>query len=339
MSVCPEASPNGHSQHKHRLEVSGRRVLAARTVAVAFGLMVASGALSAQGLARSASVIVENDYFVFWIPPGRRSDDNYTQGLQLKWESAGVPGALRKLACKPLRSCGTVVEFGQGIYTPTDDDTVPLPRERPYAGWLYGKFNFRAGDTLQFRSIGVTLGVTGPASYAKDAQLAFHRLIPGFRRPLGWDYQLANEVAFALSAERAWYLSTSGSAHGIADLVPSIDLTLGTLRSSMRVGARARIGMALDHPWLAGHLRPLSLFGFGGTRIEAVAQDLFLDGNTFRRSVRVEHRPFVGELEAGLGARARRAVIEYRYVARSQDYRFGPAVHRYGSIALRWLVE
>jgi hypothetical protein len=102
-------------------------------------LIVAERA-SAQDLSRSMRIVADNDYFIFWVPPDRRSDDNYTQGLRVSWDPVGAPALARRLICHTMSSCGSQVEVGQEIYTPTKDAPTPLPGERPYAGWLYGLF-------------------------------------------------------------------------------------------------------------------------------------------------------------------------------------------------------
>ena len=42
-------------------------------------------------LARSARIAIDNDYFDFATPPRQRSDDNYTQGLRIAWDTSWTP--------------------------------------------------------------------------------------------------------------------------------------------------------------------------------------------------------------------------------------------------------
>jgi lipid A 3-O-deacylase len=67
-----------------------------------------------------------------------------------------------------------------------------------------------------------------------------------------------------------------------------------------------------------------------------VARDLFLDGATFRPSLRRDHKPFVSDWERGFGLRVSRFGIEYRAVTQSREYRDGPASHTFGGISLAW---
>lgn len=293
---------------------------------------------TAQELARVLRVTADNDYFDFWLPPGRRPDDNYTQGARLLWDVTSAPRFMRRLVCSERPACGTSIEVGQEIYTPSIDAPLPVPGERPYAGWLYSRASVRAGDTRGLRSVEITLGVTGRPSLAESAQTAFHRLIPGFRRPLGWSHQLPTEVAIAVRAGKEWYLAPPGSIGRAMDVVPVADATLGTLRTALGVGGRFRLGTGLAHPWLAsGAPQRLGIYGFVGSRGEAVARDLFLDGSTFRKSQHVARESTLSEWERGVAISAGRLAVEYRAVTRGREYRSGPPSHSYGALSVQWV--
>lgn len=295
---------------------------------------------AAQALARTVHIVADNDYFTFWRAPHRRADDNYTQGARVTWDAAGTPGIVRRLVCPHGRSCGTAFEFGQEMYTPTLDAPMPIPGERPYAGWLYGRATVVGGTARTRRSLGVTLGVTGRPSLAAQTQEAFHRLVPGFRRPLGWAHQLATEPAFALRAEQTWRIAPPGPGGRVADVVTTADAAIGTLRTAAGAQGRARLGAGLAHPWLAPAAPGRwSVYLFAGARGEAIARDLFLDGSTFRSSPRVTRAMLVSEWERGVGARIARLTTEYRAVSRGREYRTGPREHTYGAMTLSWAIR
>lgn len=319
-----------------------RRAAARICGAVAVFCVVVLGRPSsclAQGpeLARSVRVTAENDYLDFWRPPDRRPDDNYTQGARVAADLAAAPAVVQRRFCGQRRSCGTTLELGQDMYTPTEDAVRSLPGQRPYAGWLYVRGASIAVTQHDRRSAEIILGVTGPASFAGQAQEAFHHLVHGFRRPLGWSNQLPTELDGALRAEDARYIAPSGAAHQWVDLVPAAHLTVGTLRTAVGASARARVGIGLTHPWLADpERRWWEAYLFVGGQTEAVARDLFLDGSTFHRSVHVSREPVVGAWERGVGVRLWRLGLEYRAVSQGREYRTGPAVHPFGGITLSW---
>jgi hypothetical protein len=148
---------------------------------------------------------------------------------------------------------------------------------------------------------------------------------------------MATEPALALRAEQSWYAQAPGWAATFADVIPAADVAVGTLRTAAGAGARARLGTALKHPWLASAGGPLlSATVFAGARGEFVARDLFLDGNTFRRSVRVAKERWRGDLERGVALSLGRLSVEYVAVTQGREYVSGPATHTYGSIGLRY---
>ena len=288
-----------------------------------------------QALQRSARLSIDNDYFDLWLPTLERPDDNYTHGARFAWDITSVPGFARKTMCGRL-PCGLTLEIGQQIYTPTVDNAFPLPGERPYAGWLYGSARVRSGTAKSLRSFGLTIGTTGPQSLAEDAQVKFHKRF-GFRRPLGWEYQLATERAFALSGAQSWRIASPATS--FVDFIPTVSANLGTVRTSAMTAGRLRVGPKLSHPWLAEKNRTLSIAAFVGGHVEAVARDLFLNGNTFKESVRVDGKPIRTETNAGAAVTIGRLGLEYEVVRQGREYRHGPSSHAYGSMTFRWRLE
>jgi len=319
-----------------RLERRLPRVSVACLCVAALTCLFVVSAANGQQLTRSTSVTIDNDYFDFWLAPMKRPDNDYSQGARVAWDMAAVPKPARRWLCTRRPACGSTMEIGQEMYTPDVDAPTPVPGERPYAGWLYASATAVGADRSSQRRIGLTLGVTGSPSLAAQAQEAFHHLVPGFRRPLGWDEQLPAELAFAARVGQSWYVLPVPSRQWLS-LEPSMDALLGTLRTSARLGTRATLSLGPSHPWLnAPRQQALGFTIFGGVYGEAVAHDLFLDGSTYQSSVRVTRTPFIGEWQAGSALRLRRLAVEYRATTRSREYRTGPSNHAYGSITLRW---
>lgn len=318
----------------HLATFTTRLVLALFSASLSYG-----SPCSAQELSRAIGLTVENDYFVFWVPPRQRTDDNYTQGARLNVDAGRAPVFGRRLLCSERRQCGATIEIGQEIYTPTFDAEEPIPGERPYAGWLYARGAVRGGDKRAIRSLRLTVGVTGPASLAEPVQTALHKSVQGFRTPLGWEHQLPTEVAFAIQGEHAWRVAPREAGARI-DLIPSVDIMLGTLRTAIGGGTQLRVGTGLTHPWLASPtLPPFGLSAFVGARAAAVTRDLFLDGSTFRRSARVDREPVVLGWERGVAVSIRRFGVEYRAVTRGREYRTGPKTHTFGSLSMLWKIR
>ncbi len=222
---------------------------------------------------------------------------------------------------------------------PTVDTPEPLSGERPFAGWLYGRATIRGAGVRELRTIGLTVGVTGPPSLAESVQKGYHRRA-GFRQPVGWEHQLPTELAASVHAAQAWRLTTPGMGEKVTDVVGNIDAELGTVRTAVGAGGRLRIGPGLLHPWLkVRKSAPWAFFGFVGARADAVGRNLFLDGSTFGESMSVEREPLLLQWDRGIRASVKQLAFEYRLVTRSREYRSGTKSHTYGSLAIVWIFE
>jgi hypothetical protein len=303
------------------------------------------------------SLTVENDSL------SSGADRNYTSGIRLGYVSEaervpdwlqGAGGFTRVLSDSEPDFWGIAV--GQSIFTPEDISANPAPPDQhPYAGWLYLQVSVgaeedrRDGRTPRFLdTYELELGMVGPSAQGEEAQRGIHQWL-GAPDPQGWDSQLEDEFAFAVSYDRRWRaLRVFGDFLGglEADLTPSAGASLGTLRTEARVGLAARIGQRIDsdygpprvRPSLAGveHFRggPLSWSVFAGVQGRAVGRNLFLDGNTFEDSASVDRNPFVLDMQTGISISAGSVRLAYTYVWRTEEFETQPTRQDFGALAL-----
>jgi lipid A 3-O-deacylase len=322
-----------------------------RAAALALSLSLALVAPAAAQV-RAYQLTSDNDAYDFWIPMHARPDREYSNGLRLAVETEGARGwaALARAAAPCARDgapaadeagcASTVLEVGQRMYTPRLDTYEPVVGQRPFAGWLYAAATARVVNGATRHSFGVEAGVTGEPSLAESVMEGYHRLA-GFWEPVGWSHQLAFEPAAALryGVERRVAEARVGGVRA-GDLTAEAGASLGTLRTSAHAGAQLRVGTRLAHPWALRPLRGTSVYAVAGVRGEAVAHDLFLDGNTFRPGPpRVTRRPFVGETRWGVGVTHGGTSVEYRVSARGRAYEEEPGGHPYSTIEITWRRE
>ena len=268
------------------------------------------------------SIIEENDSLF------SDSDKHYTQGARASYLSAPLTAGWRYDAFDflgPLfhgsadqqRRFDWIV-LGQSIYTPMNLKlNPPSATDRPYAGWLY-----TGGELLQenggnsLTGFEVLLGVVGPAALGRQVQNDWHQFIVGIPGGAGWDNQLKNEPAIALSYDKHWRLGIVELGGVGVDFVPEADVTAGNVFTYGAVGGIIRIGNSLDTDYGPPRIRPgpsgtdwvdpsrrsasFGYYFFAGGEGRAVAQNIFLDGNTFAHSRSVDKKPLVGDLTAGV---------------------------------------
>jgi hypothetical protein len=300
------------------------------------------------------TIQIENDVFNRF----GKSDRDYTSGVRFGWLSSALPDLPDSLvtlttiptffgegpASSVTRRVG--ISFGQNLYTPADTDTsVRIPNDRPYAAWLYSSFALQSTykrvnpktmkeEPVRLDTIALDIGLIGPAAGGEFVQNNFHRLI-GVATANGWANQLHNEPTFGLTFERRWR-----TGRGVVfedpkleyDVVPRLGVALGNAATYASAGGTLRIGKDLRNDFGPTRARPalpgsegfigdgFGWYFFVGAGGEAVARNIFLDGNTDGNSMRVSHRPFVAEAQAGLAILFRGVRISYTQVLRTPEF-------------------
>ncbi|MDZ4778059.1 MAG: lipid A deacylase LpxR family protein [Alphaproteobacteria bacterium] len=293
------------------------------------------------------------------------ADRNYTSGIKLTYISPVnvIPKWVRNLdgltrAVTNARPSFFGVAVGQSIFTPQDISLNPAPaNQHPYAGFLYAQILMAAEENVVARDprfvdlYELEFGMVGPSAQGQEAQSSIHQLL-GAPEPLGWESQLHDEFAFAVSLERRWRAEKVFERLPFdleVDAAPGIGVTLGTLRTEAKVGAAFRLGQHLSddygpprvRPGLSGvgyfkASQPFSWYFFGGVEFRAVARNLFLDGNTFRDSPSVERRPFVVDVQAGVAVQTGDWRLAYTYVTRTEEFEGQGEQQDFGALALSW---
>jgi lipid A 3-O-deacylase len=314
-----------------------------------------------------ATLQVENDRFV-------QTDRHYTHGTRL---SFAVPGAWLESqkglfdgmvaeTARRARDLGAAfyddadtrlavgLSLGQNIYTPENiGDPGLIARDRPYAGWLYGGVSLHAYTDSRLDTIELDFGIVGPAALAEEAQKTVHRMIDA-TRPRGWDHQLANEPGFLLTFERkqrAWS-SPVGDGDLAFEVFPHGGFSVGNVLTSGSIGGTIRFGGNMPRDFGPPRIRPSlpghDLFGggpglgwylFAGGEGRFVAHNIFLDGNTFENSHRVDREPLVAEIQVGAAivlpaVGAFRPRLAYAHVQRTREFEGQTHSDRFGAISL-----
>lgn len=315
---------------------------------------------------------LENDFF----SRATNTDRHYTNGLRLSFvmpltddciglgrPASGLVGWLT-----PSGTTHTTerigYSIGQSMFTPDNTDTSELvPDDRPYAGWLYLGLAYQAtydrwdGSAIQ-DTLALDLGVVGPAALAEEAQNSYHRLI-NVDEVNGWDNQLHNEPGLMLGLERKWRSAPQLPFDGTGlefDALPFVHGAVGNVLTYAGAGATFRLGQGLDAdfgpprispgvpgseaftPGRAGGKedRDFSWYLFAGAEAQAVARNIFLDGNTFRDSHSVDSLPLVGDFQAGVALIHDSWRLTYTHVVRTPEFDEQEQFDQFGALTVSW---
>ncbi len=307
-------------------------------------VLVVSGFAQTRGV---LSFHLENDVFA-------GTDRYYTNGTKLAWI---FPFRIAAFS-EPLTSQAISVSLGQNIYTPYDIEREDLIEDdRPYAGITYFTLALHRKKAQTMDTFEFLLGVVGPSSLAADIQKFVHSLYRG-TQPRGWDHQLEDEIVFNMVFDKKWRVFRSGDGKKIEfDLVGHAGASLGTMMTAAATGWQFRFGSHLPHDFGTFLLRPGgesgTLFleqtnnGTGGKRKgihgfvylvgHAVYRNIFLDGNTFKESHRVDKYPFVGDIVLGFVISRNHFKFSYAYVFRTRQFKTQDRSQIFGAINISYV--
>ena len=262
----------------------------------------------------------------------------------------------------------TLTMLAQEMYTPDQRDTKELIKnDRPYAGWLYGSYGVNAridhGEKgpSELHSVEVQIGVVGPASGAKETQDIIHRAFD-YKLFQGWANQLKNEPAFLVHYEYKYKpksVFTISGEWGWSS-ISHAGVTFGTVASYLNAGTALRIGRNIPDDFGTSPIRPggnnnaplrtdvqadkaaphtprlgrngLSAHLYLSLDARAVANNIFLNGNTWRESHSVPMRHFVTDAAFGGAIIGRCWKVAVGRVIRSKEFYLQPHSQKFGSI-------
>ncbi|MBA3013197.1 MAG: lipid A deacylase LpxR family protein [Proteobacteria bacterium] len=310
---------------------------------------------------QTIQLFFENDLF-------GGTDEYYTNAVQITWLSKDLQqyeDDLRlprfslpfikalPLSDNPASVHNVGVLFGQQIYTPSDTQTTTaFENDRPYAGFLYGGLALHSKTHLKLDTLEIVLGVVGSASKAEQAQNTVHDL-RDINTAKGWDNQLHNEPAVRFSWQRKWRLDSRDWFDFLSyDFISRAGVTLGNVRTSTSAGGEIRFGYNIPEdfgsdviragagvsaPVIPGSKPWKTAWGihmFASSQIEAIAHDIFLDGNTFRDSQSVDKKPLVADLSLGVSYNINMFKLTYRHLFRTEEFENQKQGQTIGSLTL-----
>ena len=290
---------------------------------------------------------LENDVFA-------GTDRYYTHGVKLTWISpykkANRPD--------PFTRSAIALSIGQNIYTPYDIEREDLIEDdRPYAGIFYFTLALHRKKEHTMDTFEFLLGIVGPSSLAAQMQRFIHCLYRG-TKPLGWLHQLKDEIVFDFVFDKKWRIFRSGKSKKIEfDLIGHIGGSLGTMITAAAAGWQFRFGSNLPQDFGTFLLRPggesgalfndqsshrtdaksSGMHGYIYLVGHAVYRNIFLDGNTFQDSHRVEKNSFVGDIVLGFVINRKRFRISYAYVFRTNQFKTQARPQIFGAINISYV--
>lgn len=241
--------------------------------------------------------------------------------------------------------------FGQVLQTAIDISVKDLVEEdAPYVGLLAWEVSLLAYDDAVSDEVGLILGAVGPMAGGEFVQSFVHDFT-GANQPQGWDNQINNEFVFRVQARRTWriYKKNLGSDlfNTQFDFLSGIDGGIGNLRSDFATGIGVRFGQQLSKNVGSATVFPVQKFNglnyspygwflFFNASVGYVANDIFMNGNTFHdsHSVALIHQQMA--FSTGIMANIYDFSILYTLLRISDEYQGQAEPSRFGSVAITY---
>lgn len=307
-------------------------------------VFVTSYSIAQEKFSKEISLITDNDLYV-----SATRDRYYTSGVFFKY---------RYLSNKKNKALEKKIfewQLGQEMFTPYKATVDNMnDHDRPFAGYLYGSFAIRrVYKNNQIFSTSVNIGSVGSNSYAEELQEFIHDIY-GFKKAIGWQYQIKNAFALNFNAE---YLKTivNKNDHNL-DITWVNNLNAGTVYTNIATGFYSRIGLKplekltnsiafntnLNNNQTNDY-REVESFFFVKPMLRYAFYDATLQGSFLNKTSPVTKKlmPFVFDIELGLKFTANRFNFGYTFnynTSKSKDLRFNYG-HKYGRIIISYLLR
>lgn len=323
--------------------------------ALTLPLFFAPAALAIEKEMDFFTVTFENDVLF-------KEDGEYTNGLAVAWgykdikgfDDETLPSWLAFLADKTYLSNGgdnKQYDVGYGLaqtmQTSTDITVAELVEDdAPYAGFLGWKSSLLAFDEHQVDEVGLILGVVGPASGAEQTQKFIHKITDS-DEPMGWDNQLENELVFRVDAKRLWRLADFNVGSTEFDIIGGAVGGLGNLRSDVGGAVSLRWGQDLQRSFSSVAVIPArdpnplgnskdGWYVFANLGVSYVANNIFIDGNTFKDSHSVDLIHEQATISAGAAVNISNWSFLVSLVRGTDQYETQTEFSRFGSFAVSY---
>ncbi|WP_435262216.1 lipid A deacylase LpxR family protein [Tenacibaculum sp. nBUS_03] len=163
-------------------------------------------------------------------------DRYYTNGMFFTYRF------LSNLSNKKVEKKIYELQIGHRMYTPFKATVQTRgQQDRPFASYLFGAFGinyfFKKSSILKNS---LEIGIIGPAALGRELQDFIHDIY-GFRKAIGWKYQIKN--AFALNFNTSFTKPLLKNKSKYYDLNWTNKATLGTVFTNISSGFYGRIGL------------------------------------------------------------------------------------------------
>jgi hypothetical protein len=190
-------------------------------------------------------------------------------------------------------------------------------------------------------------GIVGPSSGGEKMQRFIHKILES-AEPMGWDNQLKDEILLQIYYSMRVRAFRTGADKGLGtELIQKANLGGGNVYTYAGFGFLVRAGWNIPMDFGGSSSRPgvgsepglwrTKGFGFNvfaSANVQTVLRNLFLDGNTFKDSHRVDKYLFTGDASVGVSLRVWNFTLRYEQVYWTKKFKTESGAHSFGKLML-----
>ena len=307
-------------------------------------LLITYYSFSQQKFSKEISFVTDNDLYV-----SVNRDRYYTNGMFLNYRH------LHKTTNNQLDKKIFEWLIGHEMYTPYKAIVTNInDHDRPFAGYLYASFGvknvYKSNKILNFSS---QMGIIGSGAFGKELQDFIHGIY-GFKKAVGWKYQIKNAIALNLSSEYVNLISVNETNSFDISWVSSAKL--GTIYTNVSSGFYMRFGFIPLQKIMnsiafntnlnnenTNYKREAESFFYIKPMLRYALYDATLQGSFLNKGSEVtkELIPLVFDIQFGLKFTVNRFNFGYIFnynTSKSKDLRYTYG-NKYGTINLNYLLR
>lgn len=293
---------------------------------------------------KEISFITDNDLYVSTM-----RDRYYTSGIFLSYKYL-ADNKNQNLEKKIIEW-----QIGHEMYTPNRAVVKTIvEHDRPFAAYLYGSFGLKkVYKNSKILNTSLQLGIVGSNAFGEELQSFIHNIY-GFKKAVGWQYQIKNALALNLDASYTSLLKTNTS--NTFDISWTNSARLGTIYTNISSGVYMRFGLVSLQKMMnsiafntnlndetTNYKREIESFFFIKPSVRIAFYDATIQGSFLNKNsiVTKELVPMVFDVALGYKFTVNRFNFGYTFnynTSKSKDLRYNYG-NKFGTIIVSYLLH
>lgn len=284
-----------------------------------------------------------------------RDDGDYTYGgsVGVLFYRGDINSTKLSIPFSDYKNSQNYISFNiaHKMFTPQDFESSDIIEDdRPYAGYFYLQSALHQSKNRYLQSLIFQVGMIGPSVKMEETQKLIHSLI-GSDEPQGWKYQLKDELILQINYSLKKYIDLErvSTQNYSSSIIPEFGVELGNASTKVYTSALFRWGKNTPKDYGAFTIdntnyskiplkereikeKKYRYYINIGLKVNLIARDIFLDGNSFKESSSVDKNTLTANFIYGFSFAYKRLSIDYIRQHSTKEFKTQERAYSYGSL-------